>query len=330
MKTKLYGWYNGSPKAEGNVVLSYWNKIVNDYPSVGEDGNDPRRYSKEHYVEAVKRFMNDHLKKNPNRRFIIDLPVAEVWWAGTRIAEDGFEEVIPEWKTLEWIKYVVDELNSNSNIIGWYHTDEPEVWGYREVVNGNPISNAPIIPYYFLKQRYDLIKSISSKPVIAVFCDVSLFYKRYYNDIKKYGAFFSVFGFDHYPYLIRGNDGSLNKIKQFINIATEIDPLIPVMFVGQGSGSEEFNTRVPNLKEHQELYTTFTKYCPSSRRFAYLLWAYDYGTIQATRLGDIVLHCRNNECLLNTWDWENFTLKQEVTYYLKKYLPFIKKLLKLK
>jgi hypothetical protein len=305
MSPNLYGWYNGTPTSNGNVVLTYWNKIVNDYPSVGESHNDPKRYSKEHYVKAVKRFIDDHLKENPNRKFIIDIPVAEVWWKGTRIAEDGFEEVIPDWKTIQWIQYVISKLDSNPHIIGWYHTDEPEVWGYREVVNGNPISNAPIIPYYLLKQRYDSIKLISEKPVIAVFCDVPLFYKRYYTDIKTYGAFFDVFGFDHYPFLVRGKDHSLDKIKDFINTATEINPLIPIMFVGQGSGSDEFNTRVPNLKEHQQLYTEFTKWCPPHRRYAYLLWAHDYGTNEATVLGDFVL----NPTILSNWEYQPYIIR---------------------
>ena len=305
MSPNLYGWYNGTPTSNGNVVLTYWNKIVNDYPSVGENGNDPKRYSKEHYVKAVKRFIDDHLKENPNRKFIIDIPVAEVWWKGTQIAEDGFEEVIPEWKTIKWIQYVISKLDSNPHIIGWYHADEPEVWGYREVVNGNPISNAPIIPHKYLKERYDSIKLISEKPVISVFCDVPLFYKRYYTDIKTYGAFFDIFGFDHYPFLIRGNDGSLDKIKQFINIATEINPLIPIMFVGQGSGSDEFNTRVPNLKEHQQLYTEFTKWCPPHRRYGYLLWAHDYGTNEATVLGDFVL----NPTILSNWEYQPYIIR---------------------
>jgi hypothetical protein len=172
-------------------------------------------------------------------------------------------------------------------------------------VNGNPISNAPIIPHKYLKERYDSIKLISEKPVISVFCDVSIFCKRYYTDIKTYGAFFDVFGFDHYPFLVRGNDGSLDKIKQFINIATEINPLIPIMFVGQGSGSDEFNTRVPNLKEHQQLYTEFTKWCPPHRRYGYLLWAHDYGTNEATVLGDFVL----NPTILSNWEYQPYIIR---------------------
>ena len=317
MKTKLFGWYNGSPESNGNIVLTYWNKIVNDYPSVGEDGNNPLRYSKEHYVAAVQRFMDDHLKVNPNRKFIIDLPIAEVWWGGTRIAEDGFEEVIPEWKTLEWIEYVVKKLDSNPNIIAWYHTDEPEVWGHREVVNGNPISNAPIIPYTLLKSRYDFIKTISDKPVIAVFCDVPLFNKRYYNDIKDSGKFFDVFGFDHYPFLIRGNDASLDKVKKFIDIANEIDCEIPILFAGQGSGSDEFNTRTPSIVEHRKLYTEFTKWCPPNRRFAYLLWAYDYGTSDAKKLGDSVLEV---DTLFN---WEYKSPLQSLIYRIRRFFKKI-------
>jgi hypothetical protein len=299
MKTKLFGWYNGSPQSTGNVVLTYWNKVVNDYPSIGVDHNDPRRYSKEHYIESLKRYISDQLNSNPQRKFIIDLPIAEVWWGGTRIAEDGFEEVIPIWKTLEWIEYIINELDSNPNIIGWYHTDEPEVWGYREVVNGNPISNAPIVPYTLLKSRYDFIKTISDKPIIAVFCDVPLFYKRYYTDIKDSGKFFDIFGFDHYPFLVREKDISLDKIKKFINVATEIDCTIPILFVGQGSGSDEFNTRTPSIVEHRKLYTEFTKWCPPNRRFAYLLWAYDYATFEAKNLGDFILQPE----ILSHWEY---------------------------
>jgi hypothetical protein len=165
-----------------------------------------------------------------------------------------------------------------------------------------------------LKQRYDSIKLISDKPVIAVFCDVPLFYKRYYTDIKTYGAFFDVFGFDHYPFLVRGKDHSLDKIKQFINTSNKINPAIPIMFVGQGSGSDEFNTRSPNLQEHQQLYTEFTKWCPPSKRFAYLLWAYDWADDNSVRLGEYVLQSEK------LYSWEYTSLIHHIIAKIKSYI----------
>ena len=321
MKTKLYGWYNGDSISSGNVNLTYWNKVVNDYPSVGESKNDPKRYSKEHYVDALKRYISDQLNANPQRKFIIDLPVAEVWWDGTRMAEDGFEEVVPVWKTLEWVEYVVKHMDVYDCIVGWYNADEPEVWGYREIVNGNPISNAPVIPYYLLKQRYDLITTLSSKPVIAVFCDTTLYNSRYASDIRKYGMFFDVFGFDFYPYLLNENK-SLSTVKEFINIAFKLDKNIQVLFVGQGSGSPDFNTRTPNLREHEDLYAEFTRWCLPQNRYAYLLWAYDHGTTQARRLGNYVLQSG----ILSTYEKSETTMLKS---FGKKLCKVYKRFLKL-
>jgi len=311
-----YGWYDGPSNSNGNVVLSYWNHIVNSYPTgnvYGESPNDPSRYTKENYVNAVRHYISEHHKINPTRKFIIDLPVAEVWWDGQRIASDGYRENIPVWKTLEWIKYVVTELEDISSIVGWYQADEPEVWGYREVINGNPANENPPIEYHFLKNRYDLISSISTKPVIAVFCDVPLYKERYERHIYKYGTFFDVFGFDHYPYLANGTNLPLLKIKQFVKLAYRIDQDMPIMFVGQSSGTEKFNTRQPSLKEHEDLYTEWTKNCPPSKRFGYLLWSFSYGTEESNRIGNFVLGSN----ILTTWDWYNKSILGKLFYYIK-------------
>lgn len=293
-----YGWYDSPVLAEGNLILSYWNHVANEYPSQGIDHNDISRYTKEHYVQACKDYMDAHNRVEPTRRFIIDLPLSEVYFNEVRIAEDGYEEVVPIWKTSEWLSYVVEKLNSDPRIVGWYHADEPEVWGYREVVNGNVVNNHPKLPYTFLKERYDLLKSLSEKPVFAVFCDTALFKARYQHDIKTQGKFFDVFGFDYYPFTSNNSTVDENKFKQFIDIASNIDRQMQILFVGQGSGGTQFGNRVPTLKEHETLFKTFTKHCPANKRYGYLLWSgnTNYVTPEALNNG--------NQALLKLQQWE--------------------------
>lgn len=321
---KNYGWYDSPILAHGNLVLSYWNHVVNEFPSVGTDQNDIRRYSKEHYVQACREYMNSHTFIHGNRKFIIDLPLAEVYNEGERIAEDGYTEVIPVWKTSEWLQYVIEELDSDPRIAGWYHADEPEVWGYREVVNGNIVNTSPKIPFTYLKERYDLIKKISKKPVIAVFCDPSLFKARYHNDIKSKGKFFDVFGFDYYPFTPTNHTVDERKIKEFINISSGIDRNMPILFVGQGSGGQIFNNRPPTLKEHETLFKAFIEHCPVERRFAYLLWSGSttYVTPQALNTGNTAL------TKILKWTSEQDNAHNEVGFF-KKVLILIRNIIHL-
>lgn len=320
-----YGWYDPDTNYLGSIALTYWNHVVNTYPSSGKDENDIARYTKEHYVQACKDYMDAHTSINPDRKFIIDLPICEVYFNGTRTVEDGYEENIPIWKTDEWIEYVVNKLNSDERVLGWYHADEPEVWGYREVVNGNVTNSNPPIDYFFLKKRYDTIKKDSKKPVLAVFCDVPLFLDRYYYKILKYGKFFDIFGFDYYPFKLNKSSIDVSRIKNFINISSNINDKLPVLFVGQGSGSPEFNTRVPYIQEHQELFQEFIRQCPEDRRFGYLLWSANtrYANSMAIQNGNIALHYLN--------DWIKTAIKPAIgrTSIINLILNRLKKLLKI-
>jgi hypothetical protein len=319
-----FGWYDSPVLAEGNLVLCYWNHIVNEYPSQGVDHNDVRRYTKEHYVQACKDYMDAHVVVNPTRRFIIDLPLTEVYHAGERIAEDGYTEVIPIWKTPEWISYVVQELDSDPRVVGWYHADEPEVWGYREVVNGNVVNTSPKVPYTFLKERYDLLKSLSQKPVIAVFCDTPLFKVRFQNDIKQSGKFFDIFGFDYYPFTPSNKTVDETKFKQFIDIANGIDSRMEILFVGQGSGGVQFNNRPPTLQEHETLFKTFIKYCPPIKRYGYLLWSAnrEYITPEAMNIGNQAL------TRITRWEFEQDNPSQKVGF-IKRVLILLRNMLHL-
>lgn len=323
---KYYGWYDPNPEDTGTLALSYWNHIVNTYPSVGKDQNDLSRYTKKHYVESCRRYMDAHTKVHPDRKFFIDLPLAEVYNVGTKLADDGFKENIPVWKTLDWIEYVVRELDTDERVLGWYHADEPEVWGYREVVNGNVTNANPPIPYQFLSDRYFHIKAFSNKPVLALFCDVPLFIERFYKYTVKYTPFFDIFGFDYYPFQkLNKNINEINtkKFREFINIASNIREGMPILYVGQGSGSPEFNTRVPTLEEHQALFQEFVKYCPEDRRFGYLLWSANrqYANDNAIENGTIALSS------LTQWSkLENIHSKGKVYSVLNYFKKWFKKL----
>jgi hypothetical protein len=317
---KYTGWYDSPIQANGNLVLSYWNHVVNEFPSIGNDHNDIRRYSKEHYVQACKDYMNTHTFVEPNRKFIIDIPLTEVYSNGQAMNEDGYPEDMPIWKTSEWVTYVVNELRFDDRVVGWYQADEPEVWGYREVINGNVVNNSPKIPYTFLKERYDLIKSLSEKPVVAVFCDPSLFKARFYNDILSKGKFFDIFGFDYYPFTPSNSTVDERKMKQFIYFADSILPTMPILFVGQGSGGLEFGNRVPTLDEHERLFKAFIKLSKKSNRFGYLLWSGSttYASPEALNLG--------NKALSNTKVWEREQDSSVTPSLLQQIISIIKRL----
>lgn len=287
----FYGWYDGSPNTEGTVALHYWNNIVNEYALEGEDQNSSIRYTKEHYVNACRNYMDKHTEVNLGKKFIIDIPLAEVWYNEAITAIDGYSQNVPIWKTPEWIEYVIKELDPDPRVIGWYQADEPEVWGYREVVNGNVVNNNPEIRYSFLRSRYLVIRSLTRKPIHAVFCDVSLYSQRYREKVLEVGPFFDVFMFDYYPFTPLNDKVDKSKFKEFIKIVDEIDSNMPVMFVGQGSGGLEFNNRVPTVSEHEELFKEFIRHCPRSRRYGYLLWSANpsYASPKAIAHGEIAL-----------------------------------------
>ena len=316
---KYYGWYDSNPSLEGTLALGYWNYVVNEYALEGKDQNDLVRYTKEHYVRACRNYMDKLTENSPNRKFFIDIPLAEVYFDGSRIAEDGYEENIPIWKTLDWIEYVVNELESDGRVLGWYHADEPEVWGYREIVNGNVVNTNPKVPYTFLQERYLHIKSISDKPVLTVFCDIPLFLDRYYSHIISYTPFFDIFGFDYYPFTPTNKTINSKKFEEFINISSNIDSKMPILFVGQGSGGTEFSNRVPFIQEHQALAMEFFKHCPKERRFGYLLWSANprYANQSAIQNGTLALR------FLHEWELsadrlKNIKIKNSFKDYIKR------------
>lgn len=327
MSNFYFGWYNGTPTSNGNITIAYWNHIVNEYPVIGNSQNDIIRYSKENYVLALRKFMDYHNKESVNRKFIIDLPISEVYHDGIITASDGYDENVILWKELDWIEYIVRELETDDRIVGWYHADEPEVWGYREVVNGNVVNNNPTIPYTFLKDRYERIKSISSKLVFSVFCDTKLFCERFYEDIKTKGAFYDVFMFDYYPFTLDDRLPTWHKMGDFVKIHNELHPNKMIMYVGQGSGTPVFNTRVPTMEEHQRMFNEFCRYVPNEKRFGYLLWAHSWADNIAQYRGNLIL----TENLLTQWRTEAYQpipIKEKPIHILTKIKRFITRLFK--
>jgi hypothetical protein len=78
-----------------------------------------------------------------------------------------------------------------------------------------------------------------------------------------------------------------------------------IMYVGQGSGSKEFNTRVPSMSEHERMYLEFCKYVPSDNRFGYLLWSHSWADETARYRGNLTL----TENLLNLWESDSIEIK---------------------
>lgn len=293
-KTFYKGWYDGVPnESSGNVVFSYWNHVVNEYPQWGENENDVSRYTVDHYIKALEAYMDAHTENDPNKKFIIDIPLTEVY-------DDGYDpdtgKYIPIFKKIDFIRKLVFYMDLDPRVVAWYFADEPEVWGYDEVVNGVEISRYPELSYLFLKNRYLSIKDLTEKPIIAIFCDTVLFKKRYEKSIQEHGAFFDIFAFDHYPYTAHPEyDYSLKKVKDFIKIRNNINPSLPILFVGQGNGYYEGvneNARVPNKYEHTKLYNEFAK--NATNKYGYLLWSWSYSDSEAKENGNWILNQIDN------------------------------------
>jgi hypothetical protein len=288
-KTFYKGWYDGIPnESKGNIVFSYWNHVVNTYPQWGEDHNDVSRYSAKHYIEALKVYMDAHSEKNEDVKFIIDIPLTEVYNGGYD-PETGKD--IPIFKTYEFIRQIVLTFERDRRVVAWYMADEPEVWGYSEVVLGAPINTNPELSYLFLKNRYQSIKELTFKSVIVIFCDTVLYKKRYEKDILTNGAFFDIFAFDHYPFASHPEyDFSLRKIGDFIKLRNQINPKMPILFVGQGNGYFEGvnnNARVPNEYEHIKLFNEFAN--KANNKYGYMLWSWTYADKEAKTNGNNLL-----------------------------------------
>lgn len=276
MKHPRYiGWYDGSPTSAGNVTLCYWNHVVNTFASIGQDANDPRRYTAEHYIEAVERMINAHHAVNGDRRFIVDLPMAEVWY-------DANGQII--FKENAWIEQVVQALDANPFIIAWYAADEPELWG--------EINDRPRISVLHLGSRYRAIKKHSSKPVICVFCDPDLTEEMAEDSIGwSHPKCFDIYGFDYYPYRtqrdlpIYPTACRESTIQRMIKAGRGNS----MMFVGQGSGTAEFGTRPPELEEMAKLYEEWTHRSHPGSRYAFLLWSWSYADTASKQIGNFLL-----------------------------------------
>lgn len=271
------GWYDGPPTSAGNVTLCYFNHVVNAYPSIGQDANDPRRYTASHYIEALGRMIDAHRAVRKDRRFIIDLPIKEVWRD-----ENGMPVMIPD----SFIIRVVEAFADNLAVVGWYAADEPELWGQ--------VNNWPKLDHKVLGRRYDAIKQHSDIPVIIVFCEHKYTFDLLFDAHVSGRRIFDIFGFDYYPYRtdrdlpVQGSTCTRSIFDKMSSLGITYGAK-KIMYVGQGSGTRDFDTREPDINEMADLYEEWTKATPERLRFAFLLWSWSYASAQQRERGNFLL-----------------------------------------
>ena len=271
------GWYDGSPTSAGNVTLCYFNHVVNTYPSIGQDANDPRRYTASHYIEAIGRMIEAHRSIRKDRRFIIDLPLKQVWRD-----ENGMPVMIDD----SFIERIVQAFDDNLHIVGWYAADEPELWGH--------VNNWPKLDHKILGRRYDAIKRHSDIPVICVFCDHKRTFDLLFDAHVAGRRIFDIFGFDYYPYRTDRDlpvQGSTCR-RSFLDKMTQLGITYgarQILYVGQASGTADFETREPELEEMADLYEEWTKVISDRVCFGFLLWSWSYASSVQRERGNFLL-----------------------------------------
>jgi hypothetical protein len=174
---KKWGWYDGIHPIKdtpitsvGNTTLNYWNGVVDRFNPGFQNLN------LEGYLAAITEMLN-----KVNQDIIIELP----YWD----ASGEYDELN---STLGWWSAIIDYVDSNPNVIGYYLFDEPEIWGEF----GN---TKPKLPHAQALSAYHLVKSKTKKDVYCVFADVMMFNQKYGGKTP----FWDVFMFDFYYFRTR-------------------------------------------------------------------------------------------------------------------------------
>jgi hypothetical protein len=313
------GWYDMQPNHHistqttddpllpNTLVLCYWNEVVNRYPTVfnkdlppDRQHDNPERYTAEHYVSAIRRMIKEHdVASNGRARYMIDIPICQVYPdiseypSGYRPHPDGGVEYVPLYMDSEFISYVVTQLEDEPKVVGWYTADEPEVWGYREVVNNTVLNDFPPVTEQRLTQRYDLISFLSDKPQMVVFCDFTLVQRANYTVSR----FCDIVGFDIYPFM-RLSDKSMEPMRTFFK--RHLNSHLQYCVVGQGIGPDDVNgnsLRTPSSNDHLS-FTRFVlsmnmslsyqfEFTKKPAMWGYLLWSARYATQREIENGNV-------------------------------------------
>ena len=127
-----------------------------------------------------------------------------------------------------------------------------------------------------------------------MFCD----YKRTFDllfDAHVAGRrIFDIFGFDYYPFRTDRDlplQGTTCR-RSFLDKMTQLGITYgakQILYVGQGSGTADFDTREPELEEMADLYEEWTKATPERLRFAFLLWSWSYASAVQRERGNFLL-----------------------------------------
>ena len=234
MSIKYYGWFDGIDKANGSVVgnnivyrgfpvgnsvILYTTLITGLYFS-----DEDRRFqeSKDTYnsfvINLTPRQYADAVIKaiKDNERFtyiFIQLPLFTV---NEELYFEGYPNPNPSANLIpgdnnyinnntgplgisskfnnQWIYDVVNILEKSdvaNRIEGWYTADEPEISGYRaDSINSEP----PTVTFSLLKDRYLLIKEISSKPQFVWLTEPDFIDKKFLNASTSSGKFGDIVG----------------------------------------------------------------------------------------------------------------------------------------
>lgn len=283
----ITGWYDISPSSKsGNVAILYWNHAVNNYSPLGKvDKDDPSIYTLEHYIFSLQVALEKFYRHG--KKLYVHLPFFQVYKT-----PEGNETILTEW----W-EPIVRHFATDPRVEGFYMADEPEVWGTEWSSHKTPF------PHSLAISKYAMIKSITMKPVLVVFCDTALYEKSYGGR----QPFFDIFGFDFYPFMTQTEinrkglgftTGSGYEKKWILERVKDWTSLIKrnrfprVVYVGQGCGERDINGNL-NWGQRDMVIEDFSLVGQMLREHipvpleGYLLWSWERADKLARHLGTV-------------------------------------------
>ena len=312
-----------------SINICYFNHVVN---LQGGDPNDVSKYTKENYTKELKSI----LRQNPDTMFFIHLPVFQVY-----NNPDGSPITL-----VDWWSHIYTYTHKEINVAGYYVADEPEIYG-TEYSDQSPYPYELVLKWK--RGWYDTLSKEEKTPLLAVFCDPDLLFKKkgILNTKYKYiGTSFDwwmysfgidIFGFDLYPLQTqehinkRGLGFTVGSDKEWEWIDAQFRKWILIMdevklakrqtmYVGQGCGSQDWAGE-PNWGQRdfteEELRRVFELYKKHHGMPDYhILWSYSRC--------DITTALRSNFYLENIFT--EVELPRKTSTFLHKISGFIKRL----
>lgn len=203
------GLYNGLGH---DVTVWYWNTLVNTYGPYKGQVDNIESYTLENYLRSINEMLVDMTRHNPGAKAWIQLPWVQVY--------EPFQNLVFWWES------IIGRFELDSRVEAFYYADEPEIWGSEwgpDMGGVRPSDVSALLP---------LIQAKTSKPLVAVHCDLPLY------DANMAGFKPRRQGFDLYPFM-HGRATSVQEFRSsFAHWASRFCTT-DRFFVMQGCGSRD-------------------------------------------------------------------------------------------